>query len=698
MNVDLNQFLDTFFQECGEALDSMESTLLKLDVGAPDAEMVNTVFRAAHSLKGGAGMFGFTQMMDFTHHLETLLDGLRAQRVRVTRELVEVLLKSVDALRAMIASLQRGEALEAGQTEALVVALKAAEAAEPIPCSAPGSPPAAVAAEARCGGSGESKGGDAATESFWAIDFRPGAGLLARGNDPLRFFNELSGLGTVVARANCESVPELGELDPEQCLIRWQLTLQSDAPRESIELIFEWAQGDCELEIARLEQPALETERPAEPAETAPAAPRGDALTKPARALPEDESARSAVRDARSGASESGSIRVSIDKIDELMNAVGEIVITQSMLTQQVAGVGGGAAARLRDGLSQLERNVRELQETVMRVRMLPISVAFSRFPRLVRDVSQRLGKQIDLQLSGEQTELDKIVLERIGDPLVHLVRNSIDHGIETPDERLAAGKPAQGTLHLNAYHKGGSIRIEVSDDGRGLNRDRILDKARARGLIGASDVLSEEEIFELIFLPGFSTAERTTDLSGRGVGMDVVRRNIVELGGTVDISSQAGQGTRIGITLPLTLAIVDGQLVGVGRDTYIVPLVTIVESLQARPGTVTRLAGRGEVFEFRGDYLPLIRLDRLFSIEARARSLDQGLVMVVEGDGRKVGLFVDELLGQQQVVIKSLDTNYRRIEGISGATILGEGAVALILDVPGLIRLAAETHSQAAA
>src|SRR6185437_7356329 len=390
-----------------------------------------------------------------------------------------------------------------------------------------------------------------------------------------------------------------------------------------------------------------------------------------------------------SGLGDSGSIRVSVEKIDELMNTVGELVITQAMLSQLGSHFDGPDAEKLRGGLAQLERNIRELQESVMRVRMLPISFVFSRFPRMVRDLAQRLGKQIELKLTGEQTELDKTVLEKIGDPLVHLVRNCLDHGIESPEVRTAAGKPAEGTVHLDASHRGGNIAVEVSDDGSGLDRGRILAKARARGLVGPNDSLTDAEICELIFVPGFSTAEKTTDLSGRGVGMDVVRRNVKELNGKIEVKSEPGRGSRFVITLPLTLAIVDGQSVSVGSETYIVPLLSIVESMQLKATGVTRLSGHAEVVSFRGDYLPIIRLHELFGVEPRSRALHEGLVVIAEGDGRRVGLFVDDLLGQQQVVIKSLEANYGHIEGVSGATILGDGSVALILDVPGLIRAA---------
>ena len=465
--------------------------------------------------------------------------------------------------------------------------------------------------------------------------------------------------------------------------------------------MFDWAEGDCELHIEPLkaaEESAAAVIAPQplpaasdQPARHPPHGPdsvhENPAGSGSAGASSRDPGSRTDLPLSPPG--DSGSIRVSVDKIDELMNTVGELMITQAMLIQLGDQLTGPQAEPLRAGLAQLERNMRELQESVMRVRMLPISFVFSRFPRMVRDLAQRLGKQIELKLTGEQTELDKTVLEKIGDPLVHLVRNSIDHGIESPERRLAAGKPAAGTVHLDATHRGGNISVEVSDDGSGIDKERILAKARARGMVGPNESLSDAEVYELIFQPGFSTVEKATDLSGRGVGMDVVRRNVKSLGGKIEVRSDPGRGARFTITLPLTLAIVDGQSVAVGRETYIVPLISIVESMQLHAGSVSRLGARGEVFSFRGEYLPIIRLHELFAVEPRARALQDGLVVVAEGDGRRVGLFVDDLLGQQQVVIKSLETNYGHIEGISGATILGDGSVALILDVPGLIRAA---------
>jgi two-component system chemotaxis sensor kinase CheA len=379
------------------------------------------------------------------------------------------------------------------------------------------------------------------------------------------------------------------------------------------------------------------------------------------------------------------SIRVSTDKVDSLINLVGELVITQSMLSQLGENFDPSRLAQLIDGLEQLERNTRELQEGIMRIRMLPISFAFNRFPRLVHDLSGKMGKQVELQLSGEQTELDKTVMEKIGDPLVHLVRNSLDHGLETPEKRLAAGKPETGLLQLNAYHQGGNIVIEISDDGAGLNEDKILQKAIEKGLVPAGEQLSADKIHELIFMPGFSTADVVSDVSGRGVGMDVVRKNINSLGGSVEVVSERGVGSTFTIRLPLTLAIMDGQTIQVGDQKYIIPLISIIESVEIKPGTVKNVTGKGEVYTLRDEYVPLIRLRDVFNLDVGSDKLDEGLLVVVECEDRKVGLFVDELLAQQQVVIKSLETNYRKVTGIAGATILGDGTVALILDIAGL-------------
>jgi two-component system chemotaxis sensor kinase CheA len=388
----------------------------------------------------------------------------------------------------------------------------------------------------------------------------------------------------------------------------------------------------------------------------------------------------------KQGLGDGSSIRVSIEKVDELLNSVGELVITQSVLSQLAAPLEGRDAEELRSALGQLERHMRALQESVMRVRMLPISVVFNRFPRLVRDLGQKLGKKIELRLTGDSTELDKTVLEKIGDPLVHLVRNAMDHGIEMPEARIAAGKSAHGVIELNAYHKGGNVIVEVIDDGGGLKREKILSKARERGLVGPDEELSEERVYNLIFAPGFSTADVVSDLSGRGVGMDVVKRNINELGGHVQILSTPGKGSMVRIRLPLTLAILDGQLARVGSEVYVVPIVSIVETIQVTRERVNSVGSGGQVFRLRDDYLPIVRLYDLFGVEPQHTDLLDGLLMIVEADGKRVGLFVDELMSQQQVVIKSLETNFRPVLGLAGATMLGDGRVALILDIPGVI------------
>ena len=527
--------------------------------------------------------------------------------------------------------------------------------------------------------------------SGWRIHFVPGPQLLRNGNDPLRLLRELATLGDCEVRVDAKWVPLLAELDPEECRLSWRIELTGVIPEAAIRSVFDWVEGECDLKLEAYGPVADSGATLPAPVSAATDIP----VVAPVHVAPQPEHEPKAdIRPAESASAQqhaatgvdSGSIRVSIDKIDELLNSVGELVITQSVLSQLAAPLEGAEAAELRSALGQLERHMRNLQESVMRVRMLPISSVFNRFPRLVRDLGQRLGKKIELRLNGEQTELDKTVLEKIGDPLVHLVRNSIDHGIESPEVRLAAGKSAHGVIELNAYHKGGNVVVEVTDDGGGLKRDRILAKARERGLVGLDEELSEDRIFNLIFAPGFSTADVVSDVSGRGVGMDVVKRNINELGGHVQIHSAPGKGSTVRIRLPLTLAILDGQLARVGEEIYVVPIVSIVETIQVRKEQVNSIASRAEVFRLRDDYLPIVRLYELFGIRPDYTELLDGLLMIVEADGKRVGLFVDELMSQQQVVIKSLESNFRPVGGLAGATMLGDGRVALILDIPGVI------------
>jgi len=694
MSLDLAQFHDTFFAESFEALDAMEGALLKLSAGDADAELINTIFRVAHSIKGGSATFGFSDIAAFTHTLETLLDQLRAGKRRVDSALVDTLLRSCDLMRAMLGATQSKQTLDARQVTALHAEIElimsipgdspaasppASATAMPMPMAAPvqAPPPAPIAsapADARSG---------------WRIHFVPGAQLLRHGNDPVRILRELATLGPCEVRVDAMRVPPLADLDPEVCRLSWRIELNAPAPEAAIRAVFDWVTGECDLNLEAFGPAAVAAAPAPTPAPAAEAAPAKPVVAAPAPAAspapaPAEESAQA--KSAAPNVGDGGSIRVGIEKIDELLNSVGELVITQSVLSQLAAPLEGTAAEELRSALGQLERHMRNLQESVMRVRMLPISTVFNRFPRLVRDLGQRLGKKIELRLTGDSTELDKTVLEKIGDPLVHLVRNAIDHGIETPEQRLASGKAAHGVIELSAYHKGGNVVVEVIDDGGGLKRERILAKARERGLVGPDEELAEDRIFNLIFAPGFSTADVVSDVSGRGVGMDVVKRNINELGGYVQIHSMPGKGSMVRIRLPLTLAILDGQLARVGEEVYVVPIVSIVETIQVRSEQVSSIANRAQVFRLRDDYLPIVRLYELFGVEPQHTDLLDGLLMIVEADGRRVGLFVDELMSQQQVVIKSLETNFRPVMGLAGATMLGDGRVALILDVPGII------------
>ena len=665
MTLDLAQFHETFFEESFEALGSMEAALLKLSAGEADAELINTIFRVAHSIKGGSATFGFADVAAFTHTLETLLDQLRSGQRQVQSNIVDGLLRSVDVLRDMLTATQRKQPSDPALTAGLHAELQAIMK----------SPAGAI------GGADDGR-----VIAGWRIGLVPGPLMMEHGNDPLRMMRELATLGTLVTRVDAGKVLTLAELDPEVCLLSWQMELRTDAERSAVEQIFEWAEGECTLSIEPLSPVAATHGGPsaATAAAAAKVAATAAAASGPvAAAAPKTQPTPEAVR---SGSGEGGSIRVSIEKIDELLNSVGELVITQSVCSQLAAVLEGRQADELRNALVQFERHLRSLQESVMRVRMLPIASIFNRFPRMIRDLGQRLGKKMQLKMSGDQTELDKTVLEKIGDPLVHLVRNAVDHGIEMPDKRRAAGKDEQGTISLHAYHKGGNVIVEVSDDGAGLQRDKILAKARERGLVGADEELSDDKILNLIFAPGFSTAELVSDVSGRGVGMDVVRRNINEIGGHVQLYSTPGKGSTVRIRLPLTLAILDGQLTRVGREIYIVPIVSIVETIQIKRDQISSLAQKAELFRLRDEYIPIIRLYELFGVQADNTDLLNGLLMIVEADGKRVGLFVDELLSQQQVVIKSLETNFRQVTALAGATMLGDGRVALILDIPGVI------------
>ena len=681
MTIDISQFHGVFFEESFEGLEVMESELLELDASSPDEESINNIFRAAHSIKGGSGSFGFNDVTNFTHVLETLLDEVRSDKHKLNQDEVNLLLSSVDCLREMLTAARDGTDFDQAQVKSIHDELERALGNE-------SATEAKVEAEEHAVVENDSEPVASASALEWHIHFAPHLHLFQTGNDPLRMFRELEELGTITSTANLTKLPPFNKYDAEECYLSWDLVLVTEANADQIKEVLEWVEDDCELSIEQGNQQETSDVVNVVADKAAPITEDADA-NKVAPVAEKKKAADKKATDKKAGASnESTSIRVNISKVDALINMVGELVITQSMLSQFGEEFDVKNIEKLSEGLKQLERNTRELQENVMQIRMLPISFSFNRFPRLVHDLSNKLGKKIELKLSGEATELDKTVMEKIDDPLVHLVRNSIDHGIEMPDERLAAGKPETGTLNLNAYHEGGNIVIEIVDDGAGLNRDRIFQKAVDRGLIKANEDLSDDKVNELIFSAGFSTAEQVSDVSGRGVGMDVVKRNIHDLGGVVEVKPEVGKGSTFTIRLPLTLAILDGQLIRVGTQTYIIPLISIIESLQTNIENTKSIAGDVELYRLRDDYIPVVRLHSIFNIPCDSAKLNDGLLVVAEAEGQKIGLFVDDLLAQQQVVIKSLETNYKKVEGMSGATILGDGTVAMILDISSLIRL----------
>ncbi len=723
MSTDLKQFYQVFFEEAAELLAQMESLLLGLDISAPNPEDLNAIFRAAHSIKGGAGTFGFSDMTELTHVLESLLDRLRKGELGVRSEMIDVFLLASDVLKGQLAG-HRGD----GEADTAA----AAEVCEKLQRLAAGNS-AAVKPAAASAPAAAARPTAAVSNKVFRIEFSH-QGVNSRAMDNLLLdLGQRGVLENLTPPAPGKGRKKAKKADAktvQQCVLRLTTGASEEDIWEALAFVVDPANLKIEAEAAPegsaavapsddCAQPQAGDPQP-DPgygffqSEGAPAvitgaeggdlaAAEAEFIRSPGRRVTDNSEvtpAKSGRRDndkvAVAATSETSSIRVSIEKVDQLINLVGELVITQAMLAQTASQVDPVIYEKLVNGMSTLERNTRDLQESVMSIRMMPISFVFSRFPRVVRDLAAKLGKQVELKTVGEGTELDKGLIEKIADPLTHLVRNSLDHGIEMPEVRVAAGKPARGTITLRAFHRGGNIIIEVSDDGAGLNRERILAKARERGM-AVPDTMTDQEVWQLIFEAGFSTAAVVTDVSGRGVGMDVVKRNIHALGGRVEIDSAPGAGTRISIRLPLTLAILDGLSVSVGSELFIIPLTYIVESLQPAATEVKTVSGRGRVVHVRGEYLPVVVLHEVFNIQPAVTDLHKGIVVILEAEGRKIAMFVDALVGQHQVVIKSLESNYRRVHGVSGATIMGDGRVALILDAVAIAQAAPPVLAEAA-
>ena len=708
MTIDISQFYQVFFDEAEELLAEMERLLLGVDVAAPDAEDLNAIFRTAHSVKGGASTFGLTDMCDVTHVLESLLDRIRKGEMALTSNHVDAFLAAKDGLKMQLDGHRHGAHVD---NEAIAnVRMALHDLAEGLVPAAPVVAPSYLTAQPRT--EHQIEGAHRYKIELPQVAQRDINALV----DELGLMGRVSvapleGGRTALIITTHESLDDIIAicsfvLDPDDLKIfeAPALTPEQRAIEAAERKRIEDAQGygffgpDDDISPAGGElseddlgygffQP-IEQIRAAAGIVAATPEPVAASISAQAQNMVEHLAELSAEKKAakKDDKNESSSIRVSVEKVDQLINLIGELVITNAMLEQRSNVLDPILHERLLSSVSQLGRNTRELQEAVMSIRMMPMDFVFSRFPRMVRDLAGKLGKKVDFITHGAATELDKGLIERIVDPLTHLVRNSIDHGVEMPAARVAAGKSEAGRLFLSAGHQGGHIVIEVADDGGGLNREKILAKAASNGL-AVSDNMTDSEVWQLIFAPGFSTAEVVTDVSGRGVGMDVVKRNITAMGGTVDIRSAAGFGTTISISLPLTLAILDGMSIRSGDEIYILPLSFVVESLQPAPEDVRDIAGRGRVLKVRGEYLPLIPLHQMFDIEPRHREPSDGIVVILETEGKKAALFVDELVGQQQVVVKNLEANYRKVAGISGATIMGDGGVALILDVAALVR-----------
>lgn len=680
----------TYFQECEELLAAMEEGLLAIESGEADAEVINSVFRAVHSIKGGGGAFGLDGLVAFAHVFETAMDQLRSGKLEADAHVAKVLLRAGDVLADHVGAAREGSSLPENHDTALKDELAAIadvggaddeESAEEF--DIPGFAPVLIAVDDGAAPA------PSPTQPGWRIRFAPHASLYEHANEPALILRELSALGSANVVADLSKLPPLHAIDPASAYFAWDITLTTDAQKPKIDEVFEFAMGDCDLVIEAVAgeviaaPPLTQVEEPA--AVPSPNAnPEGE---MPPADVAAQEKEKRAGKSAPAADSAKQTIRVDPDKIDRLVNLVGELVITQAMLTQRVQESDIPSTSPVANGLVELEHLLRELQESVMAVRTQPVKSVFQRMPRLLRELAAQTGKQARLVVQGETTEVDKTVIERLAEPLTHMIRNAVDHGLETIDERRAAGKPDEGTVTLSAEHRGGRIVIEVRDDGRGINRARVRAKALEKKLISENANLSDEEIDNLIFLPGFSTAKEVSNISGRGVGMDVVRRNVQELGGRVVIGSNPGKGSCFSLTLPLTLAVLDGMVVSVGEQVFVIPLTHVVESLQPRAEDLRPFVGGKTLLHIRNTHVPVLCTAEILGIKQANIDPTSGVIILVESErAGTLGLVVDAILGQRQVVIKSFESNYERIDGIAAATIFGDGRVALILDIDGLV------------
>ena len=732
---ELEEIKATFFMECEELLADLENGLSAMESGSADGETINAVFRAVHSVKGGAGAFGLDPLVRFAHVFETLMDDIRSGKVQATAVIVRELLRAADILADHVQAAKTGTVADEARSAEMAHILEAlsadGQAAGAAPAMPAPTPIAFTPAPVPAIGGGDDIGSGfkpmtvslvsfdepapAAAAEPWKITFRPKAELYRNANDPLLLLRELERLGPIVVELDDSGLPALEDLDPEGAYLAFTVTLDAPVEESTVRDVFEFVDGDCDVEIsggvaapafdlaallaaadaappveasamaapvAAPPPPVVEAAAPAEP--SPPPAPEftgtlAAAIKTPAQAQP----AKAAAPEAQA------TIRVDPERIDRLIDLVGELVINQAMLAQRVIESGLASSSGVALGLDELEQLTRQIQDGVMAIRAQSVKSVFQRMPRLVREVANMTGKQVRLVTEGESTEVDKTVIERLGEPITHMLRNAIDHGLETPEERKAAGKPIEGTVKLVALHRGGRIVIEVSDDGKGINRKRVHSIAIEKGLISPEAVLTDEEIDNLIFLPGFSTASTVSDISGRGVGMDVVRRSVQALGGRISISSRPGEGSTFTMSLPLTLAVLDGMVVDVAGQTLVIPLTAIVESLRPKPEEVKGLGPQGAVLSVRDTFVPLVDIGNALGYRAEKRAPTEGVVLLIEvEDGGRAALVADAIQGQRQVVIKSLESNYRQVEGIAAATILGDGRVALIVDVDALVAM----------